>query len=73
MRVSNASLNELIANHGELSTSPLNALGILRLALDLRDARAALNEAPTFGGSPKTAFDCEYAEWYSRRFTTQPN
>lgn len=39
MRVSAALLHEVIANEGELRTGPISSTGVLRLALDLREAR----------------------------------
>ena len=38
IRVPRSLLNELIENEGELRTGPINEMGILRLALDLKDA-----------------------------------
>ena len=43
MRISDKMLNKLIENEGELlDGGSISAMGILRLALDLRDARAKL-------------------------------
>jgi len=39
-RISDEKLNELIDNEGELSSGAISIMGVLRLALDLRDARA---------------------------------
>ena len=41
-RISDEKLNELIDNEGELSSGAISIMGVLRLALDLRDARADL-------------------------------
>jgi hypothetical protein len=38
-RISDRHLDELIENDGELSTGPINSLGVLRLALDLKELR----------------------------------
>ncbi len=45
MRIENHSVEELIANGGELKVGPVNQIGVLRLALDLRDARQELLKA----------------------------
>ena len=42
MRISDKMLNKLIENEGELLEGSISAMGVLRLALDLRDARAKL-------------------------------
>lgn len=42
MRVSNEFVDELIQNEGKMSSGHVNQMGILRLALDLRDARETL-------------------------------
>ncbi len=41
-RVAQALLLELIENGGELRSGPVATLGVLRLAIDLRDAREEL-------------------------------
>lgn len=41
MRVPQNLLEELIENEGELRSGPVNTTGILRLALDLKEAREA--------------------------------
>jgi hypothetical protein len=43
MRVPQTLLEELIANEGELQSGPINNMGVLRLALDLKEAREELN------------------------------
>jgi hypothetical protein len=45
MRIENHSVDELIDNGGELKVGPMNQIGVLRLALDLRDARQELEKA----------------------------
>lgn len=48
-RIAQGFIEEIIAHHGELRSGPVAPAGVLRLALDLREAReriAAL-EAPT--------------------------
>jgi hypothetical protein len=42
MRSPDDKLNEIINNHGTLATGPISALGVLRLALDLQEARFEL-------------------------------
>jgi hypothetical protein len=44
MRIIKAALDELIENEGELKHGPINSTGVLRLALDLQDARARVVE-----------------------------
>ena len=44
MRLLNAHIDELVKNGGELRTGPINSLGVLRLALDLKDARVKIKE-----------------------------
>lgn len=44
MRVPDNLLEELIENEGELVTGPIRGIGILRLALDLREARQRLKD-----------------------------
>jgi len=41
-RIPDELLNKLIDNEGELEAGSISAMGVLRLALDLRDARAEL-------------------------------
>lgn len=41
MRIPENLLAEVIANEGELRTGPVSALGVLRLALDLKETREA--------------------------------
>jgi len=43
-RVKSKYLDELIENEGELQSGPINTMGILRLALDLRDAREKVQQ-----------------------------
>ena len=38
-RVSEAMLHQLIKNGGQLRSGPVNSMGVLRLALDLAEAR----------------------------------
>ena len=45
MRISKEALEELIEHEGELKHGPINTMGILRLALDLQDARRETREA----------------------------
>jgi len=42
MRVPNELLQEVIDNNGETRCGPVNSMGALRLALDLKEARKAL-------------------------------
>lgn len=42
MRIVKAALDELIEHEGELKHGPINTIGVWRLALDLRDARARI-------------------------------
>ena len=44
MRIIKEALDELIRHNGELKHGPINSTGVLRLALDLRDARARIAE-----------------------------
>ena len=44
MRIDDAMLERVIANEGESDSGPVSATGVLRLALDLRDARKELRE-----------------------------
>lgn len=63
MRITNKMLNELIANEGELKTGPINSMGILRMALDLKDARNEIgiwrNHSKVWSGMT----DNEIREW----------
>ena len=43
-RIVKEALDELIEHRGELKHGPINAVGVLRLALDLQDARARVAE-----------------------------
>lgn len=43
-RVSDERVEEIISNEGELATGPVSALGVLRLALDLHDARGRIGQ-----------------------------
>lgn len=42
MRIHHTALQELVDNAGELKHGPINSVGVLRLALDLRDTREHL-------------------------------
>lgn len=56
MRIADKYLKELIANNGQLASGPIVPLGVLRLALDLREAReqiAQLEVALGRQGAPK--------------------
>lgn len=44
MRITNESLQELIDHKGHLKHTQINATGILRLALDLHEARERIAE-----------------------------
>ena len=44
MRIIKETLDEIIEHKGEIKHGPLNSTGVLRLALDLRDARARIAE-----------------------------
>ncbi len=44
MRIADKYLTELIANDGQLQSGPVGNLAVLRLALDLREAREKLAE-----------------------------
>ena len=44
MRINDAFLSELITHSGELRTGPVHTFGVLRLALDLKDARSVIAE-----------------------------
>ena len=44
IRITKEALDELIEHQGELKHGPLNSVGVCRLALDLRDARARIAE-----------------------------
>lgn len=44
MRIADKYLTELIANEGQLTTGSVGNLAVLRLALDLREAREKLAE-----------------------------
>jgi|694.fasta_scaffold00471_64 hypothetical protein len=46
MRIPANLLDELIENEGELKSGPVATMGVLRLALDLRDARRAQRMLP---------------------------
>ena len=45
MRITTEKLNELIRHSGETMGGPINEMGVLRIALDLKDARAELKQA----------------------------
>jgi hypothetical protein len=56
MRIADKYLKELVANDGQLTTGPVGHLAVLRLALDLREAReqiAQLEVALGRQGDPK--------------------
>lgn len=44
MRIVNEVLIELVEHNGELKHGPINATGVLRMALDLQEARARIRE-----------------------------
>jgi len=44
MRIPDNLLDELIENEGEMRTGPVLTIGVLRLALDLRETRDALRK-----------------------------
>ena len=44
MRIVPEVLDELIEHNGEIKHGPINTTGVLRLALDLREARARITE-----------------------------
>ena len=58
MRISNEMLDKLIENEGFLSGSPPpgSSTTILRLALDLREARAALEQAWDAGWNARNLY-----------------
>jgi hypothetical protein len=61
MRITDTALQELIENEGELKSGPISATGILRLALDLQDARKELLELGEMLGQatrPKRSKSC---------------
>ncbi len=43
MRIINETLDEIIEHKGEIKHGPLNSTGVLRLALDLREARERIS------------------------------
>jgi len=45
-RISDETLKILIDNEGELPSGSISAMGVLRLALDLRDARLVKRDNP---------------------------
>lgn len=45
MRIPDSILQEVIENDGDTKGGPVNSMGVLRLALDLKEARADLKEA----------------------------
>jgi hypothetical protein len=45
-RIPEALLDELIENEGELKTGPINAIGVLRLARDLKATRLESDSKP---------------------------
>lgn len=44
MRIPDHLLDELIENEGEMRTGPVLTIGVLRLALDLKETREALRK-----------------------------
>ncbi len=48
MRIIKETLNEIIEHKGEIKHGPLNSTGVLRLALDLRDARCRIEALEEF-------------------------
>lgn len=57
MRIPNKMLQELIDNEGELTTGPITSIGILRLALDLKETRETLADIEKMLGGKRNKED----------------
>lgn len=66
MRIPQNLLEELIENEGELRSGPVNTTGILRLALDLKEAREDIDRLEKLLGGKRPADDRKRLETNAR-------